>query len=334
MIRPVDLHDPDDPRLLVAVPNVSEGRDPAVVSAIGDAYVAGGGGAVRLLDVHADPDHHRAVHTLVGRPGALTDALVAGARVAIERIDLRTPRGTHPHVGALDVCPIVHLDDARRGLASLEALAVAHRLGGLGLPVLLYGALAGGRPRSALRRGGIAGLTARMAAGAGHATSREAVDGASEAPDPLRPEFGPDRPHPTAGAVLVGARPPLLAFNVELAAPADLDVARRIATRIREGGPDGLPGVRAIGLELDRPDGLAGDADRRRPTPIAQVSCNVEDHRAVPLARLVAAVAAQAPVAACEVVGLPPSAAFDGFPADLPVRGRRTLEAAVSARVG
>ncbi len=327
---PTDI---DDPRLLIAVPNVSEGRARAAIAAIGDAYVAAG---TRLLDVHVDPDHHRSVHTLAGVPGSLGRALAAGAEETIRRIDLRTPRGVHPHVGALDVCPVVHLDPARKGAAILEALVAAEEIGGLGVPVLLYGELGDGRTRAELRRGGPAGLAARLLAGE------------------IRADFGPDRIHDAAGAVLVGVRPPLLAFNVELAPAATLDDARRIAARIREGGEDGLPGVRAIGLRLEHPEGLAatmgpggpprvgaegddgeGGGDPRsggaNATAISQVSCNVEDHQAVPLARLVAAVARHAEVAACEVIGLPPAAAFAGFPDDLPVRGRRTLEDALAS---
>lgn len=299
--------DAADPRLLIAVPNVSEGRDRAAVAAVGEAYAAGG---ARLLDTHVDADHHRAVHTLAGTPGSLAGAVARGARAAIERIDLRAPRGIHPHVGALDVAPIVFLDDRRRGAAIVEALLLGRLLGELGLPVLLYGLLGDGRTRAQVRRGGPAELGRRLAAGE------------------LRADFGPQRPHPTAGAVLVAARPPLVAFNLELGGAATVDDARRIAALVRDGGAEGLPGVRAIGLELAHPDGLAGGA------PIAQVSCNVEDHRAVPLAALVAAVARHAPVAACELVGLPPAAAFDGFPDDLPVRGRRTLEDALRGDTG
>jgi glutamate formiminotransferase len=283
--------------VLLAVPNVSEGRDPAVVDAIGAAYVEGG---ARLLDTHADPDHHRAVHTLAAPAGVLAGALLQGARAAIERIDLRAERGIHPHVGALDVAPVVFLDDAHRGQAAAEALTLAERLGEeAGLPVILYGLLAGGRTRAQLRRGGIAELTRRIAAGE------------------LCPDFGPPVPHPTAGVVLVAARPPLVAFNLELAPPATLADARAIAAAIRDGGPEGLPGVRALGLELAAQGG------------IVQVSTNVEDHRAVPLAQLVAAVARHAAVSACELVGLAPARAFDGFPEDVPVKGRRTVEEAL-----
>jgi glutamate formiminotransferase/glutamate formiminotransferase/formiminotetrahydrofolate cyclodeaminase len=280
--------------VLVAVPNVSEGRDPGTLDAIGAAFASTG---AHLLDRHEDPDHHRAVYTLAARPGELHEALVAGAREAIERIDLSRHEGLHPHVGAIDVAPVVYLDDARRGAACAEALVLADRLGDeLGLPVLLYGLLAGGRTRAQLRRGGPAALAARLRAGE------------------LRPDFGPSRPHPTAGAVLVAARPPLVAFNLELAPPATAHDARAIAARIREGGAEGLPGVRAIGLSLPARGG------------VAQVSCNVEDHRAVPLARVVAAVGVHAAVAEAELVGLAPLAAFDGFPPDLPIRNRAVLE--------
>lgn len=283
--------------MLLAVPNVSEGRDLAAVAAIGAAYLRGG---ARLLDTHADRDHHRAVHTLAAPPGVLAGALLEGARAAIARIDLTTERGIHPHVGALDVAPVVFLDEARRGAACAEALAAAERLGEeAGLPVFLYGLLAGGRTRAFLRRGGLPELTRRI-----HA--RE-----------LTPDFGPARPHPTAGAVLVAARAPLVAFNLELAPPATLEDARAIAARVREGGVDGLPGVRALGLELTAQGGTA------------QVSTNVEDHRAVPLAALLAAVERHAPVAACELVGLAPARAFDGFPEAVPVKGRRTVEEAL-----
>ncbi len=256
-------------------------------------------GDVALLDTHTDPDHHRAVFTLSGAPGTLAPALASGARAAIGAIDLSSERGLHPHVGALDVAPVVHLDAARRGAACAEALLAGALIGELGVPVFVYGALAGGRTRADLRRGGRAELARRLAAGE------------------LVPDFGPRVLHPTAGAVLVGARAPLVAFNVELAAPATTADAARIAGLIREGGAQGLPGVRAIGLALSS----RGD--------VAQVSCNVENHLAVPLAMLVAAIARHAPVAECELVGLAPAAAFDGFPGDLAVRHRRTVEEAL-----
>ena len=282
---------------LLAVPNVSEGRDRGVLDAVGAAFEAGG--AARLLDVHSDPDHHRSVFTLAGEQGALATALLRGAREALARVYLRSDGGLHPHVGVVDVVPVVHLTDALRGAACAEALLAADLLAEeLELPVFLYGALGGGRSRSQVRRGGREELARRMAAGE------------------LLPDFGPPHAHPTAGAALVAARPALVAFNLELRPPATVEDARRIAARIREGSPEGLPGVRAIGLGL---------TDRG----VAQVSTNVEDHAKVPLARLLDAVRAHAPVAEAELVGLAPRAAFEGWPGDVPVRNRRTVEDAL-----
>jgi len=144
---------------LLAVPNVSEGRDLDVLDAIGAAFEAGG---ARLLDRHEDADHHRAVFTLAGGPGALAAAVLHGAREALARIDLTRHAGEHPRVGAIDVAPIVYLDDASRGAACAEALVLADLLGRVGLPVYLYGALAGGRTRAELRRGGPQALIANF----------------------------------------------------------------------------------------------------------------------------------------------------------------------------
>ncbi len=282
----------------MAVPNVSEGRDAAVVRQIGEAYVRAG---ATLLATHEDEDHHRAVHTLAAPQGQLARALAAGAQAAAAAIDLQTSRGLHPHVGALDVCPVVFLDEPRAGAAIAEALLAAQLIGEAGLPVLLYGELAGGRTRASLRRGGTAELIRRVQDGE------------------LKPDFGPRTVDPRTGAVLVAARPPLVAFNLELEAPATVGDARAIAALLREGGAEGLPGVRAIGLELAARDG------------VAQVSCNIEDHRRVPLAELVASVARHASVARCELVGLAPRAAFDGFPRDLAVDGLAFTEDALAA---
>jgi glutamate formiminotransferase len=279
--------------VLLAVPNVSEGRDAELIKALGRAFDA------RLLDVHTDPDHHRSVFTLAGAPGELAPAVLAGARAAVGRIDIAEHRGEHPRTGAVDVAPIVYLAAADRGAACAEALVLGDLLGNeLGVPVLLYGELAGGRTRAELRAGGPAALAARLESGE------------------LRPDFGPHALHPSAGAVLVGARPPLVAFNVELQPPATLEDAKAIAAALREGGPDGLRSVRAIGVWLE---------DRGR----AQVSTNVEDHRATPLSAVLDAVAARAEIAEAELVGLAPRAALDGFPEEVPLRGRATLEDAL-----
>ncbi len=277
-----------DPTTLLAVPNVSEARDDAVVDALAGACARP---PVRLLDVHRDSDHNRSVLSLAGPPGSLHEAVVSLARAAVERIDLRRHDGVHPFIGALDVAPIVHLDAGQRGAACAEALVLGDRLAReLELPVFLYDLLAGGRTRAEIRRGGPAELARRIAGGE------------------LTPDFGPRRLHPTAGAVLVGARPPLVAFNLELAAGVEVELARRIAALIRAGGAEGLPGLRAIGLPL---------ASRG----VVQISLNVEDPIRVPLAAIVAAVRRHAAVAAAEIVALVPRAALAGFPADVPIRG-------------
>lgn len=273
--------------LLLSVPNVSEGADPELIDAIGRSF-----GPATLLDLHTDPDHGRSVYTLAGRQGELANALLSGARTVVSRIDLRRHHGAHPHVGAIDVAPVVHLDETTRGAAAAEALTAAALIGDeLELPVFLYGALATNRARrerADIRRGGPQGLQERMASGE------------------LSPDYGPPRPHQSAGALLVTARPPLLAFNLDLETE-DVEVAKRIAADLRESG-GGPPGVRAIGLYLPA---------RKR----AQVSFNVHDHTAVPLRLLVDAVRAETPVAEAELVGLAPRAAFDDFPHDVPLRG-------------
>jgi glutamate formiminotransferase / 5-formyltetrahydrofolate cyclo-ligase len=277
--------------VLLAVPNFSEGRDDATVDALGRALTSDGAGDVHLLALHRDPDHNRCVFTLAGEPGALAPVLLAGARVAVERIDLRRHDGVHPHVGALDVSPLVHLTQGDRGAACAEALVTADLLARhLALPVLLYGALAQGCTRAELRRGGPAELARRLRDGE------------------LQTDFGPPRAHPSAGATLVAARPPLVAFNVTLRPPATLDGARAIAARIREGGPEGLPGLRAIGLQLTRQQEI-------------QVSMNVERPDLTPLRDVVEAIARHAEPAAAELIGLAPEAAFAGFPSDLPIPG-------------
>lgn len=281
---------------LLAYPNVSEGRDAEAIARIGAAFGPG------LLDVHSDVDHHRSAYTLAGEPGALAQAVRDGAATAIELIQIDTHEGVHPRVGAVDVAATIYLTEADRGAAAAEALVLADLLGtDLNLPVFLYGDLAGGRTRAELRRGGPAELSRRIAAGE------------------LQPDFGPSQLHPTAGAVLVAARQPLVAFNVELQPPATVDTAKEIAALIRESGAEGLPGLRAIGLWLNE-------------SGLAQVSTNVEDHVATPLAEVVAAVARHAPVAGAELVGLAPRAAFEGFPADVPLRGYATIEDALQSR--
>jgi glutamate formiminotransferase len=273
---------------LVAVPNVSEGRDEDVLDAIGAAFAT----HADVLDRSSDPDHHRAVFFLAGAPGRLHRSLAAGAAAAAERIDLTRHDGLHPRVGALDVAPVVYLDDGRRGAAIAEALLAADAIGAAGIPVFLYGELAGGRTRAELRKGGPEGLAARGTPS----------------------DYGPAELHPTAGATLVSARPPLIAFNLELAPPATLDDARAVAAAIREGGADGIPGVRALGLRLERRD-------------VVQVSTNIEDHRAITATEVLHAVRRRRPVARAELVAPAPEAALAGWPADVDLRMPAAIEA-------
>ena len=301
---------------LLGVPNFSEGRDPAVVEALERALEGEGG--VRLFDAHSDTDHNRSVFTLAAPSGGLGDAILRAAAVAVEEIDVMGPAGEghpqagqHPHVGALDVAPVVYLDPALRGEACAQALVLADRIAEeLAVPVFLYGELtasagAAPRTRAELRRGGVAGLAARMG-------NRDA---------PLVPDFGPHALHRRAGATLVAAREPLVAFNLLLAPDAGLDLARSVAASIREGGTHGLAGVRAMAVELEGRG--------------AQVSLNVERPLEVSLAEVVAAVRAQAPVAEAELVGLAPRAAMEGFPEDVAMPGydpaRHLIENALSA---
>jgi glutamate formiminotransferase len=285
---------------LLAVPNLSEGRDATQIDALGRAFTGG----ANLLDRHSDADHDRTVFTLAGESAALREALLTGAQQAIETIDMSTYAGLHPAVGALDVCPLVWADPALRAAARTEAVEVAEQVGGLGVPVFFYGELAS-RPehaeRAYFRNGGLAELWLRMEGGG------------------LRPDFGPGLPHATAGVTLITARPPLAAFNVELDSD-DIDLARSVAAGLRESG-GGPRGVRAIGLSL---------ANGR-----TQVSINVHDPFAVPLAEVVTRVRALAqplgagPVEA-EVVGLVPEAALVDYPDDVPIRDfeatRQTIE--------
>lgn len=262
---------------LEAVPNFSEGRDGATVAAIGEALSQ----YARLLDVHADVDHNRSVFTLGGQERQLVEALLAGIEGAQRRIDLRAHSGAHPRVGAADVVPIVGVRPEDMERARDAALQLARRVGEeLGLPVFLYGGE--GRGPAFFRRGGTAELQRRIDAGE------------------LAPDFGPSRLDRAAGAVLVGARRPLIAFNVNLRTD-DLEVARAIAAVVRESG-GGFTGVRALGFALPS-------------RGIVQVSMNVEDPEGVALRDVVARVWVEARArgvepAESELVGLMPAASW------------------------
>jgi glutamate formiminotransferase len=271
---------------LESVPNVSEGRDVATIGALVAAFSSEG---ARLLDVHSDADHHRSVLTLVGDEDELVASLRAGIAEAQRRIDLRRHTGAHPRIGAADVVPIVPIVPAEMPRARSAALALGRRVGEeLELPVFLYGESGGGRRPAFFRQGGPDELQRRIDAGE------------------LTPDFGPQRLDPGAGAVLVGARQPLIAFNLDLGT-SDVDVARAVAAAVRESS-GGMRGVQAIGLELP--------ASGR-----VQVSINVVDVAAAPLHEVVARVRGEAAsrgvqVAAGELVGLLPASAVAAAAAD------------------
>jgi glutamate formiminotransferase/formiminotetrahydrofolate cyclodeaminase len=251
---------------LESVPNFSEGRDRVTLDALAETLSE----RARLLDVHVDPDHNRSVFTLVGEDDELVEALLAGIACARERIDLREHEGAHPRVGAADVVPFVPVQAGDMGRAKEAALVLAGRVGDeLGLPVFLYGELAPGRGPAFFRAGGLEGLRRRMEGGE------------------LAPDFGPGRLDDRAGAVLVGARGPLIAFNVNLR--GEIEAAREIASLVRE-RDGGFPGVRALGLDLPR-------AQR------VQVSMNVEDWEAAALHELVATIEREARARGAEILG-------------------------------
>lgn len=270
--------------LIACIPNLSEGRRLDVVARLADVVRSAPG--VHVLDVSSDADHNRSVFTLVGTRDALLDGVLRLFDTAIQDIDLRTHHGVHPRIGAVDVVPFVPV--GRTSMATCVALAretatqVADRFG---VPVYLYEHAAEDRGRTrldAIRRGQFEGLGAKM----------------------LAPEWAPDRgprlPHASAGATVIGAREPLIAFNVNLATDR-LDIARAIAARIRE-RDGGLPSVKALGLRLER-------------RGFVQVSINLTRYRETSLQTVYDAVVAEATRAGVEVVdseiiGLPPADAL------------------------
>lgn len=271
------------------VPNFSEGRDAGKVESILAALVDGPG--VACLDVTMDPDHNRSVMTLAGTPEGVSEAALRGIERAGAVIDLNYHRGAHPRIGAADVAPFVPLDGA-----SLEVcIEIARRVAKQAwerfqIPAYLYGAAARRPERSKLesvRKGQFEGL-------------REAV-----LVDPSRkPDFGGPALHPTAGAVAVGARNFLIAYNINLKVP-DAAIARQVARKVRASS-GGLPGVKAMGLLLPSKQ-------------LAQVSLNVTDFRAAPLGRVFdeverEAAALGAAVVESELIGLVPRAALEDAP--------------------
>jgi glutamate formiminotransferase/formiminotetrahydrofolate cyclodeaminase len=270
--------------LVECVPNFSEGRNAETVRALVAAVTAVEG--VVLLDEEQDRDHHRAVVTFAGSPEAVIEAAFQAARVAAERIDLRQHQGGHPRVGATDVIPFVPIRDVTMEDCIALAKKVGARIGAeLNVPVFLYERAATRPDRAQLeniRRGGLEGLGLRM---------REPG---------WAPDFGPAVLHPTAGATVVGARPPLVAYNVNLHS-SNLDLAKAIAKKVRQSS-GGLPHVKAIGVELTS-------------RHIVQVSMNLTNHDETPIHAAFEAVREEAErqgvrVAGSEVIGLVPQRAL------------------------
>ena len=274
--------------LIECVPNVSEGRRQQVLDAIADALVGVSG--VRLLDRSSDPTHNRSVFTFAGEAEPVSRGVLALFEAAIPAIDLRAHRGAHPRLGAVDVVPFIPLGGATMadciGVARQTAAAVARQFQ---IPVFLYEEAATNPARRNLadvRRGEFEGLAAKL-------TRPE-----------WTPDYGPTHPHPTAGATVIGARAPLIAFNVNLATD-DLTIAKAIAVAVRESS-GGLPFVKALGLRLDH-------------RGIVQVSMNLTNFEHTPMARVFEDVRREAErrgarVLESEIVGLVPEAALPPDP--------------------
>ena len=271
-------------RLVECVPNFSEGRRPEVVDALAEAVESVAG--VQLLDRTSDVDHNRSVLTFAGLPEAVAEAAERAVAVAVERIDMTAHSGQHPRLGAVDVVPFVPIGettiDECVDLAREFGRRIAERHH---LPVYLY-ARAASRPERRV----LADIRRPQFEGLAELIGR---------PD-HRPDFGPPRVHPTAGATVVGARPFLIAYNINLASD-DVELAKRIARRVRESS-GGLPRVQALGLYLDE-------------LGCAQVSMNLLDHTVTPLWQVwqtVGALAGEEGVALreSELVGLAPLAAL------------------------
>jgi glutamate formiminotransferase / 5-formyltetrahydrofolate cyclo-ligase len=270
--------------IIESVPNISEGRNSALITGITNALGAITG--ARVLDVQSDPSHHRSVLTLAGERAPLKQAVLRLYEEAIAAIDLRQHRGEHPRLGAVDVCPFIPIEGASMAdcveLAREVAAEVAERFG---VPVFLYEEAASAPARRNLediRRGEFEGLPAKM-----------------RLPE-WAPDFGPAAPHPSAGATVIGARMPLIAYNINLATDR-LDVARKIASGIRMSS-GGFRFVKAMGIELK---------DRE----VVQVSMNLTNYEKTPIFRVFEVVKREAArygvnVLESEIVGLVPSAAL------------------------
>jgi glutamate formiminotransferase len=271
-------------QVIECVPNVSEGRRREIVQAIADAIAAVPG--VRLLDHSSDPAHNRSVFTLAGDAAGVEQAVLALVDRAVAAIDLRAHRGEHPRLGAVDVVPFVPID----GVTMADCVELARRVGAavaerFAIPVYLYEEAASSPARKNLediRRGEFEGLAAKMASPG------------------WAPDFGPDRPHPSAGATVIGARMPLIAYNINLATDR-LDVAKKIAAAIRHSS-GGFRYVKAMGIALEG-------------RGVVQVSMNLTNYEKTPIFRVFDVVCREAArygvsVLESEIVGLVPAGAL------------------------
>ena len=271
--------------VIECVPNVSEGRRPEIVAAMADAIRAVNG--VRLLDHSSDASHHRSVFTLAGDAAGVERAVLALFERAVADVDLRTHRGEHPRMGAVDVVPFVPIE----GVTMAECVALARKVGAevadrFKVPVYLYEEASshpGRRNLEDIRRGEFEGLAAKMAT------------------EGWAPDFGPAAPHPSAGATVIGARMPLIAYNINLATDR-LDVAKKIAAAIRQSS-GGYRFVKAMGITLEE-------------RGIVQVSMNLTNYEKTPIFRVFETVKREAErygvaVLESEIVGLVPSAALN-----------------------
>ena len=278
------------PMLIECVPNVSEGRRPAVIAELTKIVQVPG---TRLLDHSSDPSHNRSVFTIVGDIASLQTAVLSLYARAIANIDLRQHEGEHPRIGVIDVVPFIPLS----GASMSDCVELAHTVGALvsaehGIPIFLYEEAAAAsyrRPLESIRRGGLNALAARMRSGE------------------WKPDYGPARPHPTAGVSVVGARKLLIAFNVNLET-REIDIARTIAATIRQSS-GGLPHVKAIGVRLAEEG-------------VVQVSMNLTDFEHTSLLTVFEAVSREAArhgvrVAESEIIGLVPEAALSASTARL-----------------
>jgi glutamate formiminotransferase / 5-formyltetrahydrofolate cyclo-ligase len=269
--------------IIESIPNVSEGRRPDVISTLVE-QVRGAG--VRVLDHSSDASHNRSVLTLAGDAAAIKAGILALFAAAVEAIDLRTHRGEHPRLGAVDVVPFVPIEGVTMAecvlLAKDVAADVAERFG---VPVFLYEEASDNPARKALediRRGEFEGLAGKMARPG------------------WAPDFGPAQPHPSAGASVIGARMPLIAYNINLDTDR-LEVAKKIAAAVRHSS-GGLRYVKAMGVKVE---------DRN----LAQVSMNLTNYEKTPMFRVFELVKREAArygvsVVESEIVGLVPAAAL------------------------